>query len=130
VALIGLAAAHRHLGQFQPARAAAEQALLQARQTGYRILEGAALTTLAGVALATGDGPRAAGLALQALDVQRATGHRLGQARALLAHGHALHRTGDPAAVASWQAALALFESVGTPEADEARACLSSSMGG
>jgi tetratricopeptide (TPR) repeat protein/transcriptional regulator with XRE-family HTH domain len=129
VALIGLAAAHRHLGQFQPARTAAEQALLQARQTGYRILEGAALTALADVALATGDGPQAATRALQALAIQRATGHRLGQARALLALGHALHRTGDPAAVASWQEALALFVSVGAPEADEARACLSSSTG-
>jgi tetratricopeptide (TPR) repeat protein/transcriptional regulator with XRE-family HTH domain len=128
VALIGLAAAHRHLGQFQPARTAAEQALLQARQTGYRILEGAALTTLADVALATGDGPQAATRALQAIDIQRATGHRLGQARALLALGHALQHTGDPAAVASWQEALALFVSVGTPEADEARACLSTSI--
>jgi tetratricopeptide (TPR) repeat protein/transcriptional regulator with XRE-family HTH domain len=125
VALIGLAAAHRHMGQFQWARTAAEQALLQARQTGYRILEGAALTTLADVALATGDGPQAATRALQAIDIQRATGHRLGQARALLALGHALHHTGDPAAAAaSWREALALFVSVGTPEADEARACL------
>jgi tetratricopeptide (TPR) repeat protein/transcriptional regulator with XRE-family HTH domain len=130
VALIGLAAAHRHLGQLQPARTAAEQALLQARQTGYRILEGAALTTLAQVALATGDGPQAATRALQAIDIQRATGHRLGQARALLALGHALHHTGDPAAAAaSWQEALALFVSVGSPEADEARACLSPSTG-
>jgi tetratricopeptide (TPR) repeat protein len=126
VALIRLAATHRHLGQVQPARTAAEQALLQARQTGYRILEGAALTTLAEVALATGDGPQAATHALQALDIQRATGHRLGQARALLALGHALRHTGDPAAAAaSWQEALALFVSVGSPEADEARACLS-----
>jgi len=129
VALIGLAAAHRRLGQFQPARTAAEQALLQARQTGYRILEGAALTALADVALATGDGPQAAASAHQALDIQRATGHRLGQARALMVLGHALHHTGDPAAaVASWQEALALFVSVGTPAADEARACLSTSM--
>jgi tetratricopeptide (TPR) repeat protein/transcriptional regulator with XRE-family HTH domain len=129
VALIGLAAAHRHLGQFEPARTAAERAFLQARQTGYRILEGAALTTLADVALATGDGPQAATRAHQALDIQRATGHRLGQARALLALGQALHHTGDPAAVASWQEALALFVSVGNPEADEARACLSTSIG-
>jgi hypothetical protein len=85
------------------------------------------LTILADVALATGDGPQAATCALQAIDIQRTTNHHLGQARALLALGHALHHTGDPAA-ASWQEALALFVSVGTPEADEARACLSRSI--
>jgi tetratricopeptide (TPR) repeat protein len=95
---------------------------LLARQAGFRLLEGQALTTIASIQLAQDQRHRAIQLASQALAIQRDTGHRLGQAHTLLVLGHALRTEGADAALPHWQQALALFTEIGTPEADHAHA--------
>jgi DNA-binding SARP family transcriptional activator len=123
-ALIGLAAFQR-LGRSDEALACAHQALTLARQSGCRVLEGHALTTLADVYLNLDHPERAADYAEQALAIHRETGHRLGQARTLRILGYALYHTGGIGAARSpWREALALFTSVGTPEADNVRTLL------
>jgi DNA-binding SARP family transcriptional activator/tetratricopeptide (TPR) repeat protein len=62
------------------AAAHADEALAVARQTGYRMLEGLALTALAHIHLALGDTDRARDLGLRALEVHRSTGHHSGTA--------------------------------------------------
>ena len=49
VALLGLAATYQHLDHLDQARGCARQALALARQTGYRLLEGQASTSLASI---------------------------------------------------------------------------------
>jgi hypothetical protein len=94
-----------------------------ARQTGYRLLEGQALTTLASLQLAQDQPHQAIEPAGQALAIQCDTGHRLGQAHTLLVLGHALRIEGGVvAALPHWQQALALFTEIGTPEAERAHA--------
>ena len=115
VARIGLAAAYQHLGNADQAHSCARQALTLAGRTGYRLLEGQALTSLASIQLVHGQPDRATESAWQALAIQRDTGHRLGQAHALLVLGHALRTEGADAALAHWQEARALFAEIGTP---------------
>jgi DNA-binding SARP family transcriptional activator/Tfp pilus assembly protein PilF len=121
-ALIGMAAAHQRRGQLDQALACAGQAVTLARQAGYRVLDGQARTTLAELELALDRPERALEHARQALDLHRDTGHRPGQAHALLALGHALHRTGATgAAVGCWKEALALLAGTGAPTPDDVR---------
>jgi DNA-binding SARP family transcriptional activator/tetratricopeptide (TPR) repeat protein len=54
----------------------AHEALALARQTGYRMLEGLALTALAHLHLASADVDRARDYGREALDVHRSTGHQ------------------------------------------------------
>lgn len=81
-ALIGLASAQADLGQLDVARITAERAVLITRKTGLRLLEGHALTAVAGIALACGEPDRARADAQAALEVYRMAGHGLGAARA------------------------------------------------
>jgi DNA-binding TFAR19-related protein (PDSD5 family) len=66
----------------------------QAGRSGYRVLEGNARATLAGVELARGAGPRSIEQAELALAAHRETGHRAGQAQALAILRQARRATG------------------------------------
>ena len=120
-ALLGLAAAHQHTGDDVQAIDHAQQALTIAGRAGFQVLEAQAHTVLAGAHLAGGRHDLAVAHAEQALALHRRTGHRLGQARTLVTLGHAL-RPADGAAC--WQAALALFTEIGSPEAEQVRVLL------
>jgi DNA-binding SARP family transcriptional activator len=115
LALIGIATAAR--SDSSPAH----EALDLARRAGYRMLEGQALTALAGLALRYGDAAEAVRQGERALVVHRETGHRLGEARTLVVLAEA-----DPGnAKAYLEEALAVFTETGaTPEADQVRAAL------
>jgi tetratricopeptide (TPR) repeat protein len=126
VTLVGLATTDQRAGRHDQALVVANQALTLARQAGFRLLEGQALTTLASIQLAQDQRHRAIQLASEALAIQRDTGHRLGQAHTLLVLGHALHPEAADAALLHWQQALALFSEIGTPQADHAHALVRS----
>jgi tetratricopeptide (TPR) repeat protein len=91
------------------------QALVMAREHGYGLIEGTALTALATLHL-PGDPERALKFAQDALDLHRRNGCRLGEARSLLVLGHG--REG------AWEEALKIFSEVGAPEAGDVRALL------
>ena len=85
------------------------------------MLEGQALTALAGIALRCGDGAEAVRQAERALAVHRETGHRLGEARTLVVLAEA-----DPgSAQVCLEQALAIFTEAGAnAEAEQTRAQL------
>ncbi len=112
-ALIGLAEARSDAAN-------AELAASIADAIGYRILEGRALTVLAGLS----DSPEATvALATKALAVHRDTGSRLDEARTLAVLARA---TDGAAAHAYHDSALALFTEIGSPEAPSAICATSS----
>jgi len=98
----------------------ATEALAIARQARYRLLEGDALTALAGTHLSRGEHKAAADFAVQAIAIHTETGHRLGLARTHLTAAQALHGLGiDHEARAHTQQAHALFTDIGvTTDAD------------
>lgn len=115
-ALVGLAAAWHRLADFPRASAHAQEALRCAREVGYRLLEGQALTTLAEIGLGQGQHAEAHEQARQALANHRETGHRPGEARTLALLGRLAAARADPAAAQQHrQAALDLFEDIGAP---------------
>ncbi len=79
-ALIGIAAAHQPTRPAD-ARTAIRHALTLTRALRYRVLEGQALTTCAGIEEQLGEKGQAVALATHALAIHRDTGHRLGRAR-------------------------------------------------
>jgi DNA-binding SARP family transcriptional activator/tetratricopeptide (TPR) repeat protein len=81
-ALLGLAAADRHVCRHAVAEATAAAALALARRCGLRLLEGEALGALAATALARGRAEEAVDLAGLALAVHEATGHHFGRLEA------------------------------------------------
>jgi tetratricopeptide (TPR) repeat protein len=111
--------AYRRLAQYRRSLAQGETALELARQAGYRVLEGQALTTLGETRLARGDYRRAGEDARAALAAHAETGYRLGTARAHRLLGTALHEAGDPAARRHWCTAKSVYTELGVPEADE-----------
>ncbi|MBO3747218.1 tetratricopeptide repeat protein [Streptosporangiaceae bacterium NEAU-GS5] len=120
---IALAAALRDLGRYGAADGAADRALALSRDGRFRLLEAEALTELAATALARDDVGKAVERGREAVAALDGTGYRLGLARALAGLGESSRRAGDTeAAVAHRQAALALFEALGSPEADLLRA--------
>lgn len=122
-ALIGTAHAHTALGDHNTAEKTAIHGLALARKRSHRLQEGQALTALADNALATGATRAAADLAREALTIHTTTGYRLGEARTLRTLGHATRELADTtAALPHWQAAIALFTEISTPEAEELRA--------
>ena len=118
-ALIGLATADQRADC--AARAHADEALTLTRETGYRCLEGRALSVLASIHLTTGQPEQALAHAQQALAIHRETGQRLHQAHTHLLVGHALRPTQGPeAALPHWREALTLLTDAGSPYADHA----------
>jgi hypothetical protein len=95
-----------------------------ARERGFRLLAGQALTTLLDVHLTAGDRDAALDSGRRALGLHRATGHRHGEARTALLLGHALHATDPAAAARSWRDAGDLFTALGAPGAADASAPL------
>lgn len=108
--LIQLACVCEHSGRYETA----QQAVQFTREHGYRMLEGVALTVLAGCRLEQGDRDEGKRLAEEAVAIPRETGYRLGEARALLLLGHTAL---DLACY--WTAALDVFTRLGTPEAGQ-----------
>ncbi|MFJ9905821.1 tetratricopeptide repeat protein [Streptomyces sp. NPDC101152] len=93
----------------------AEQALNLARDHGFRVAEGQALTVLCGTAEAESTYDEAVTLGQKALAIHRETGHRLGEARTLVALARALQKTDGAAAELMRQQALDIFSDVGVP---------------
>lgn len=127
IARIGTACAAVDLGQLDLARDCAADALIQARDARYRLLEGRAMTVLATVHLAARDINAALRQARAAIAVHRETGHRPGEADTLLVLGHALRQAAEPTlGREQWQAAIALYADIGSPNAATARRLLRS----
>ncbi|EPH43652.1 putative Regulator protein [Streptomyces aurantiacus JA 4570] len=84
-ACVGLAAVHRHLGEYREALSCTRRALAAAGQSGLRLVEGAARTELALVHLALGQHGKAERAVERSVRLHRACGHRPGLARALAA---------------------------------------------
>ncbi|MFE9649926.1 BTAD domain-containing putative transcriptional regulator [Streptomyces sp. NPDC006365] len=98
--LVGLADTHHRTGRGTPAAELAHRTLHTSRRTGYRLLEGQALTVLAGIALVGGAPSQAAEHAQRAVEVHRATGHRMGRVQALHQLARAVQQThGNTAAL-------------------------------
>jgi DNA-binding SARP family transcriptional activator len=115
-ALIGLAISRHGLGHNQQALSDALRALNIARETGYGVLEGQALTVIAGMRFSLHESREGEDLAYQALGSHRTTGHRLGEARTLAVLGHIRHAIGDdPTARRHWRDARDLFDEIGAP---------------
>jgi DNA-binding SARP family transcriptional activator/Tfp pilus assembly protein PilF len=125
VSLIGLTGAHRHLGARGEAAEHGERALALARRSGFRMHEGIAATVLARVRLDAGEELRAVEEAGVALTIHEETGHRVGEADALALLGDAVARLkGQAAALPYRRRALAIYEDVGVPEAQDLRALI------
>ncbi|MFC8716110.1 BTAD domain-containing putative transcriptional regulator [Kitasatospora sp. NPDC057198] len=112
-ALVGLAAA---LLDTDPRGAlrTAEHALVLAREAGFRMFEGDALTVLARIRVRLGEPHTALALAVDALALHRTTGHRPGEARTLLVLALAADALGaDADAVRHRREALHLGRAMG-----------------
>jgi tetratricopeptide (TPR) repeat protein len=124
IALGNLAEANHHLGRLAAAIDCYARSLAIVRETGDLRGEGQTLHQLA-AQQAAGHYPQAEETYRQALAVHRRAGDRHGEAETLRDVGDLLHHLGRPAAAqASWQQALAAFEELGDPLADELRARL------
>jgi hypothetical protein len=75
--LIGLALALARSSRQRDAVGHARDALAIGKQTGHGLIEGAALTALTEIFLATGDTAQAAVLAVRAQAIHEQTGHRV-----------------------------------------------------
>ncbi|MFD9412614.1 ATP-binding protein [Streptomyces sp. NPDC059989] len=124
-ARIELAALHRDHERDRPAVREAEKAAEIAGAAGYRVLEGQALTELAGALQAAGRTDRASEVAGRALEAHRSTGHRLGAARTLVVLGDCAAEADPGLARERWEQAWALLtEASAAPEAAVLRARL------
>lgn len=118
--LLGLARAHRSLGDAALAAALSQRVLTTLRGSGMGILHAPALTELAHDHLELGELDRAASLANRAVGISRRRGQRLVEARALHVLGLVRHKAdGADHALPVWQTALEVFTELGTPEARE-----------
>jgi DNA-binding SARP family transcriptional activator/tetratricopeptide (TPR) repeat protein len=112
-------------GRYAQAAGHIDQALALCREAGNRTAEAQALNSLGELLLATGQ-PGVAGARLAtALGLAEETGEEYEQARAHDGLARACHLTSDPAqARRHWREALALYTTLGAPEADHVRAQL------
>lgn len=120
-ALISLADAHRRQAEHESARRCGWEALELAHELKMSVREGQALTALAELALDLGDHDLAVSHAREALAIQRGTGHRFGQGRALRVLGETISVRDAAAGRPYLLEAQAVFEAIGSPEADELR---------
>ena len=102
-----------------------EQALGMFRQAEDRTAEAEALNGLAEAYMAAGQPDQARSAHASALGLATQTGDKLEQARAHTGLARIYHATGDPAQARDhWRKAFALYNDLGTPEADQIRAQL------
>ncbi|HEV2372287.1 MAG TPA: BTAD domain-containing putative transcriptional regulator [Streptosporangiaceae bacterium] len=123
IALTGIAQTQADAGCHARARGTIGRALVITRQAGLRVLEAHAMTALAGIVLAEGKADQAARAAHKALAAHREIGCRLGEARTLLTLADAASNRGEPLRPYA-EAALEIFDDIGAPEAQQARALL------
>ncbi|MFC8847617.1 MULTISPECIES: tetratricopeptide repeat protein [unclassified Micromonospora] len=125
VALQNMAQCHALLGEPEKAVARHEEALTAVRDTGDGYAEAICIANLGEAHAELGDHERAIRRFREAAELHVATGNAHGRARTLLALGRSLAGLGDPDAARScWREALAVFDELGDPEADEIRALL------
>lgn len=113
--LLGLALTYQRMGHYDESRRHAEQALSLAREYGFRVVEGQALTVLCGTSEAESAYAISVALGREALAIHRETGHRLGEARTLVTLARAVGKGDDAAAELMRQQALDIFSDVGVP---------------
>jgi DNA-binding SARP family transcriptional activator/tetratricopeptide (TPR) repeat protein len=116
---------HGLLGDYQQARACCEQALALCAETGHRWLEAAAWDSLGYAEHHLGNHAKAAACYQHALRSCRGSGDRLGEAATLTHLGDTQDAAGDSAqSRQAWQQALAIYDDLQHPDADEVRARL------
>jgi DNA-binding SARP family transcriptional activator/tetratricopeptide (TPR) repeat protein len=125
VALANLGERLRQAGSLAQSAERQRQAIAIFRELGDRRLEGNALENLARTLQAAGDTASAIAHCHEALQARRESGDRYGEAVTLDNLGEALRSLGRlEEADRCWRQALAVFESLGAPEAAEMRARL------
>jgi tetratricopeptide (TPR) repeat protein len=125
IAHSGLGAVHAELKQCDQAVMHFEDALTCYRSSGEKIGIGFVLHFLAGVHQQAGRAEDAVNTYREAVAHRQAIGHRQGEAMSLRRLGASLKDVGDTAtANKCWEQALAIFEELGSPDADEVRALL------
>ncbi|PWU52044.1 transcriptional regulator [Micromonospora sp. S4605] len=130
VALQNMAQCHVLLGQPGEAIARHEEALTAMRDAGDRYAEAICIANLGEAHAELGDHDRAILRFREAVRLHRSTGNEHGRARTLLALGRSLGELGDADRARScWRRALAVFDELGDPEADEIRALLGEPTG-
>ncbi|MDN3265289.1 tetratricopeptide repeat protein [Streptomyces sp. CSDS2] len=123
--LLTLADSYRGWYRYEEALHTLDKALEMFEEIGNHAGQGQALTRMAGIHTAQGRHASALVCLERALETKRAAGSRGGEAECLYWHGCTLERLGERSrAVASWTAALRLYEELGDARADEIRARL------
>ncbi len=126
-ALHTLGGAYGELGQHSESIASNQEGYRLARASGDAFREGQALTALAKSSLAADHPEHTVSYAERALGIHCRIGFRYGQATALEQLGHGLAALDQPTrALVCWQAALEIFERIGSVEGGELRAHLAS----
>jgi tetratricopeptide (TPR) repeat protein len=121
IALGNLGLAYAGLGRMDEAIAHYQQALAIARQIGDQRTEGTFLGNLGSAYLQTGRMDEAITHYQQALAIHREIGNRDGEAIGLYNLGDALFKTDAPRGVECVHQALAIFEAIRSPHAQQAR---------
>ncbi|MEU4532458.1 tetratricopeptide repeat protein [Micromonospora ureilytica] len=125
VALQNMAQCHVLLGQPGEAIDRHEEALTAMRDAGDRYAEAICIANLGEAHAELGDHERAIRRFREAGRLHLSTGNEHGRARTLLALGRSLSERGEADDARScWRQALAVFNELGDPEADEIRALL------
>jgi tetratricopeptide (TPR) repeat protein/transcriptional regulator with XRE-family HTH domain len=126
-ALNGIGWYHGLLGDYEQARAVCRRALSLCAEIGGRRMEGHSWDSLGYAEHHLGNFGEAAACYERALDSLREFGERYHEAQTLAHLGDTRHAVGDlPRAREAWQEALAIFEDMQHPDADEVRAELAS----
>ena len=123
-ALNGMAAAFTGAGDSQAALGHYERALVLASELAERHTQAASHLGIGSVHLLLGRCHSAADDYRIALKLSREIADPVQEGRALVGLGRALDALGAPEAREHWQSALAIFEAVSSPEADDVRALL------
>ena len=113
------------MGNFREALSYCERGLAICREVGERNWEAAALDSLGLIHDGLGDRDRAVECYEQAAAIYRDLGDRFNEADTLMSLGDVLARAAETAvARARWAQALRIFDEIGHPDGDEARARL------
>jgi tetratricopeptide (TPR) repeat protein len=123
-ALSDLGYCHARAGDFEKALGFCERGLTACREVGERSFEAATLDSLGLIHDGLGDRDRAVASYEQSAALYRDLGDRYNEAATLMHLGDVLARTGAAAARARWTQALQIFNEIGHPDGDEARARL------